>query len=128
MGQYYLIVNPDKRQYLHPHRFGCGLKLMEFSNSSHGPLQGLAILLAHANGRGGGDLATEGLTPDEVRLIGSWAGDRIVVAGAYDDGGLWVPDGLEGRTYQMTDMLGQSHEQRFGYDDQGQPHKETLYR
>src|SRR5437016_9325257 len=97
MGQYYLIVNLDKRQFLNPHRFGCGLKLMEFSNSRHGPLQGLAILLAHANGRGGGDLGTERLSPDEVSLIGSWAGDRIVVAGDYDDPGLWVPDDLDGR-------------------------------
>ncbi len=85
-------------------------------------------MLAHANGRGGGDLATEALTPDEVRFIGSWAGDRIVVAGDYDDGGLWVPDGLDGRIYRTTDAFGKSHERCFGYDDQGQPRPETLYR
>jgi hypothetical protein len=34
-------------------------------------------LLANSNGRGGGDLHTENPT------VGSWAGDRIVVAGDY---------------------------------------------
>jgi hypothetical protein len=37
MGQYYLIVNLDKKQYLHPHRFGDGLKLLEFGASGGGP-------------------------------------------------------------------------------------------
>lgn len=77
MGQYYKIVNLDKRQYLNPCAFGDGLKLMEFACSSHGTLAGLAILLANSNGRGGGDLRSD------HEIIGSWAGDRIVVAGDY---------------------------------------------
>lgn len=81
MGQYYYIVNADKGEYLHPHKFGDGLKLMEFGNSRAGVLLGLAVLLADGNNRGGGDLRSD----DPV--IGSWAGDRIVVAGDYADGG-----------------------------------------
>ncbi len=80
MGQYYLTVNLDKRQYLHPHRFGEGLKLLEFGSSSDGTLTGLAILLADGIGRGSGDLHSG------HAIIGSWAGDRIVLAGDYGDG------------------------------------------
>ncbi len=85
MGQYYLIVNSDKKQYLYSHTFGDGLKLMEFGTSACGMLTGLAILLADGNGRGGGDLRSEN------PLIGSWAGDRIVIAGDYADGDKFVP-------------------------------------
>ena len=42
---------------------------------------GLAILLADGNNRGGGDLRSE------HPIIGSWAGDRIVIAGDYADPG-----------------------------------------
>jgi hypothetical protein len=56
VGQYHYVVNLDKREFLHPHRFGDGLKLMEFGCSTEGTLTGLAILLACSNGRGGGDL------------------------------------------------------------------------
>lgn len=81
MGQYYLVVNLDKKQYLHPHRFGDGLKLREFGQSGFGTMYALASLLADGNGRGGGDI------PSEDPLIGSWAGDRIVIAGDYADPG-----------------------------------------
>jgi hypothetical protein len=77
MGQYHYTVNLDKREFLHPHKLGDGLKLMEFGNSAGGTMTGLAILLACSNGRGGGDLHTE--SP----LIGSWAGDRIAIIGDY---------------------------------------------
>jgi hypothetical protein len=77
MGQYHLVVNGTKRQFLHPHRLGDGLKLMEFGNSAGGVMTGLAILLAVSNGRGGGDLHSEN------ELIGSWGGDRIAIVGDY---------------------------------------------
>jgi hypothetical protein len=80
MGQYYKIVNVDKRQFLRPHAFGDGAKLLEWGCSSNGTLTALAMLLASGNGRGGGDLASHD------PLVGSWAGDRVVVAGDYADG------------------------------------------
>ena len=86
MGQYYLIVNLDKKQYLHPHRCGDGLKLLEFGCSATGTLTALAILLADGNGRGGGDLRSEN------PVIGSWAGDRIVITGDYADEGKFTGD------------------------------------
>ena len=95
MGQYHIVVNVTKRQYLHPHRCGDGLKLLEFGGSGGGTMLALAILLADSNGRGAGDLSggwsdAERRTmsvEDPYRLIGSWAGDRIVVTGDYGDPG-----------------------------------------
>ena len=86
MGQYYKIVNIKKKQYITPHTFGDGSKLMEFSMSASGVLAGLAILLADGNGRGGGDLHSEN------DIVGSWAGDNIVVAGDYADAGKFVKE------------------------------------
>ena len=86
MGQYYKIVNIKKKQYITPHTFGDGAKLMEFSMSASGVLAGLAILLADGNGRGGGDLHSKN------DIIGSWAGDNIVVTGDYADAGKFVKE------------------------------------
>jgi hypothetical protein len=86
MGQYYKIVNIKKKQYITPHTFGDGSKLMEFSMSANGVLAGLAILLADGNGRGGGDLGSKN------DIVGSWAGDNIVAAGDYADAGKFVKE------------------------------------
>lgn len=82
MGQYHYVVNLDKREYLHPHRLGDGLKLLEFGDSRSGTMLALSVLLAAQNvggARGGGDLNSD----DPV--VGSWASDRIVIAGDYAD-------------------------------------------
>lgn len=86
MGQYYYVINTAKRQYLHPHKFGDGLKLMEFGCSGMGTMTGLAVLLADGNGRGGGDIASANA------IVGSWAGDPIVISGDYADKGRFVSD------------------------------------
>jgi hypothetical protein len=96
MGQYYLIANIDKEQYIHPHAFGDGLKLMEFANSRYGVLCGLAVLLASGNNRGGGDLRSD------AEIIGSWAGDRIVVAGDYGAPAGKHLDDIEGADDDIT--------------------------
>ena len=85
MGQYYKVVNTTKGQYLDPHTFGSGAKLMEFSSDGMSIMQGLAILLADGNNRGGGDLYSDN------PLIGSWAGDSVIVTGDYADEGKFVP-------------------------------------
>ena len=110
MGQYYFIVNLDKKQYLYPRKFGDGLKLMEFGSSSMGTLLALTALLADGNGRGRGDIFSSKYQKQEKRyidkkrktfplaekyndpLIGSWAGDRIVIAGDYADGLKFIED------------------------------------
>ena len=83
MGQYYKAVNKTKQQYLSPWTFGNGAKLMEFVSDGKGMLQGLGILLAEGNGRGGGDLHSDNY------LIGSWAGDEVYISGDYADSELY---------------------------------------
>ena len=100
MGQYYKIVNIKKKQYITPHTFGDGAKLMEFSMSASGVLAGLAILLADGNGRGGGDLHSKN------DIIGSWAGDNIVVAGDYADVGKFVKE-PEHTLYEVASSEGE---------------------
>jgi len=100
MGQYYKIVNIKKKQYITPHTFGDGAKLMEFSMSASGVLAGLAILLADGNGRGGGDLHSKN------DIIGSWAGDNIVVAGDYADAGKFVKE-PEQTLYEVASSEGE---------------------
>lgn len=96
MGQYYYIVNIDKKQYLHPHDFGDGLKLLEFGSSGCGTMLGLAVLLADGNGRGGGDLRSHN------PIVGSWAGDRIVVTGDYADTENFLPADSEGKNLHQV--------------------------
>ena len=81
MGQYYIIVNLTKGEYIDPGKIrDCGLKLTEMRSAGHM----LLGLLTPDNGRGGGDFA-------EHNVWGRWAGDRIVVAGDYGDAGEWIP-------------------------------------
>ncbi len=77
MGQYHLTVNLTKREFIHPHKLGDGLKLLEQSGwSPGGTNDALHLLLAVSNGRGGGDF------PDS-EWAGRWGGDRIAVIGDY---------------------------------------------
>jgi hypothetical protein len=119
MGQYYTAVNLDKKQILRPHACNDGAKLLEFGLSSMGMMSCLAILLADGNGRGGGDLfgnqcrkckgqgsfgsfkeSTYEVCPvcrgarrePASEIVGSWAGDRIVITGDYADVGKFVSD------------------------------------
>lgn len=77
MGQYHYLINHSKKQYIHPHKIGNGLKLREQVGWEYSTSTALFMLLAASNGRGGGDF--QGDSP----LIGSWAGDRVSVLGDY---------------------------------------------
>lgn len=86
MGQYHILVNLDKREFVHPHDVGLGLRLQEQFSVPLGMGDILLILLAGSNGRGGGDLP-------EDPIVGSWAGDRIAMVGDYGKkGDLSDPD------------------------------------
>lgn len=87
MGQYYYIVNLDKKQYLHPHRFNDGLKATEFGSGGN-ILKGLACLLTKSDEGGGGDWIDD-------PIVGSWAGDRIWIVGDYDSSRLYEKAGEE---------------------------------
>ena len=96
MGQYYKVINKTKKEYLTPYTFGNGAKLMEFTSTGVGILQGLSILLANGNGRGGGDLSSH--SP----LIGSWSGDSISIEGDYADDTLW--DEIDAKNSKWKDI------------------------
>lgn len=77
MGQYHILVNFTKKEFVDPYEFGNGAKLWEqvgwknaFSNVTH-------FLIAKCSGRGGGDFGSE--------MAGRWGGDRISLVGDYSE-------------------------------------------
>lgn len=115
MGQYWIVVNLDKREFVHPHPLGSGLKLWEQAANHPGTGEALVILCAAMpEPRGGGDFDLEenwhgpertfpkhnvipGPMPDDYQAIahdtiGRWAGDRIALVGDYAE-----PDDIPGR-------------------------------
>lgn len=77
MGQYWIPVNLTKKEYINPHKLGCGMKLWEQTASGLGTGNALIILCAAMpEARGGGDL-------EEDPIIGRWAGDQIALVGDY---------------------------------------------
>jgi len=108
MGQYWYPIDLDKREFVNPHKLGCGLKLWE-QIASH-PGTGVALLIlcaAMPEQRGGGDLDLEdeqgfigdlkkaaGISYSEIakRTIGRWAGDRIALVGDYAERGDLKPE------------------------------------
>lgn len=101
MGQYWLPVNLDKREFIDPHRLGSGLKLWEQLATHPGTAAALIVLVAAMpEARGGGDLADN----DEIarRTIGRWAGDRIAMIGDYaEDSDLPHPGDVASKIYGL---------------------------
>jgi hypothetical protein len=81
MGQYFVLVNLDKREFIHPHEFGTGAKLWEICRNNIAGV--LPFLLRQSNEGGGGDIQKN------YKNAGRWAGNRIVVVGDYDKSGLY---------------------------------------
>jgi len=90
MGQYHKIVNLDRKEYLDPHKLGCGLKQWEQLANHPGTGAALLVLLASAStGAGGGDFAA-GNEAGAPTVIGRWRGERIAMIGDYDDAVTYV--------------------------------------
>lgn len=86
MGQYWIPVNIDKKEFIDPHRLGTGLKLWEQIANHPGTGAALLILLANMpDPRGGGDFDTG--YPAAEEAIGRWAGDRVILVGDYAEPG-----------------------------------------
>lgn len=104
MGQYWMTVNLDKKEFICAHKLGVGLKLGEQVGSGHGTPDALFILTAAMRERrGGGDFdwdsnyygkertaahpmgapVVEDYNLVAKRTIGRWAGDRIASVGDY---------------------------------------------
>ena len=99
MGQYHLVANLDKKEFIHPHQFGDGLKMLEFGSSGY-TMTGLTILLACSHNRGGGDLHVETETLLTKSILGRWAGDRIAIIGDYA-----APEDFPGLTQETIDAV-----------------------
>ena len=85
MGQYHMVFNLDKQEYLHPHNLGAGLKSGEFGWPKMNTVGSAMIaLMVCPEPRGGGDI--EG---DEA---GRWHGDRVVIVGDYAEDGDFASD------------------------------------
>ena len=110
MGQYYYVVNLDKKEFLYPHKLGDGLKLWEIC-AGGGTSMALVALLADGNGRGGGDFNAH-------PLVGSWCGDRIVVAGDYADNGRFLKKRkfTKKESERLDFEIGESHGHGFTTD------------
>lgn len=84
MGQYHMLYNLDKKEYVNPHDIGCMLKIVEQINFPRSMADALFLLIAVSNGRGGGDVAGH-------EYVGRWGGDRLAVIGDYHE-----PDDIPG--------------------------------
>ncbi len=80
MGQYFVIANLEKREYLNPWNMNSGSKAWE--QAMNYPSKALLVLLGTGMGRGGGDFR-EGTLPDGSSVNGRWSGDSIVMVGNY---------------------------------------------
>ena len=99
MGQYHTLYNVDKKQKVDGLS---GYKLLEQIGYPKSTATALLLLIANSNGRGGGDV-------EDNPLVGSWAGDRVVMQGDYAEKGdqafIENIDEYEDVTKQVFDML-----------------------
>ena len=87
MGQSWVCVNLDKREFLNPHKLASLSGLWSQLSDWPGPSTALVILLAAMpEPRGSGDLSLH-VSPEYNELasqvIGRWAGDRVAFVGDY---------------------------------------------
>jgi hypothetical protein len=68
MGQYYLLANLSKREYIHPHRVGAPAKLWEIVYD----IRVAGVLLA---------ATAIPDSEDDHPFVGRWAGDQVIVVG-----------------------------------------------
>ena len=108
MGQYWRVVNLDKKEFLNPYAMDSGAKLWEQLANRVGDAL-IVLCAAMPEPRGGGDLDLEanwhgpertfqehnlgpGPMPEAYpaiarRTVGRWAGDRIALVGDYAEAG-----------------------------------------
>jgi len=79
MGQYYIIVNATRKEYINPSRCSSGIKMAELVQ---GKLSGILFYLTcDTTEKGGGDI--------EGDYRGRWKGNRIYVVGDYHKSGMY---------------------------------------
>lgn len=85
MGQYFKLVNEDKKEVVVPWDINGGAKFFEWLYNNQA--RALIWLLRQSNETGGGDIQYGDET--EYETLGRWAGDRIVLVGDYDESDLY---------------------------------------
>ena len=84
MGQYFVLVNQEKREYVCPYCIGGVAKLWEWAaNTTQAGM--IPLLIRQSDEGGGGDYRYLAKHP----VVGSWAGDRITLVGDYDSSELY---------------------------------------
>lgn len=93
MGQYYIMANVDKKEYVDPMTLRDGVKLLEVMYGG-GVGKAFVLLCSHNSCRGGGDIR-DGARSKELQ--GRWYGDRVMMVGDYAEDSDWAdsPDGVE---------------------------------
>ena len=117
MGQYWYPVNLDKKEFIHPHKLGNGLKLWEQLANHPGTGAALVILTAAMpEPRGGWDIR------NADGVVGRWAGDRIALVGDYaepndlpDDDAAEVYQNIRNEVFEdISDMVCEVIERELG--------------
>jgi hypothetical protein len=85
VGQYHILVNIDKQEWVDPHGLGLGSKQWEGQVGSEGSLaDAMYVLTMTSPDSGGGDLPF-------TDISGRWCGDRVLIVGDYTK-----PDAVQG--------------------------------
>ena len=107
MGQYHRPCNLTTNEYLHPHDFGDGLKLLEFGESGQGTMSALILLLA-PGGRWHGD---------RIAIVGDYAEDADL-PGEFMAGTIWERCTADEADWQqvLDWRLPQAEEGKYGWD------------
>lgn len=115
MGQYHVIANLDKWEFIHAHAFGDGLKAGEQVGSGPGgTASALLALIVSPLRRGGGDL------PDDP-FMGRWHGDHVVFVGDYAEADDFPSFTREGQEITAANLYGLCHTVRDSKEDPGDP-------
>ncbi len=112
MGQYYMIANLDKKEFLYPHKMGSGLKLWEIAASDLPRV--LVLLLQDSDGRGGGDGDID--NPVISKFCGRWAGDRLAIVGDYDSKNIYGQMHDEEQEHYDPEWVDIFYPVRFAYE------------
>lgn len=78
MGQYHILVNLTRKEFVNPQSLGLGLKQVEHINEIG---RVIYLLTMVPTPRGGGDMLPE--VNDNFVFVGSWLGDKIAIVGDY---------------------------------------------
>lgn len=130
MGQYYRIVNVDKREFIRPN----WQKLLEFGSGSYSEMMGLSLLIMQkedkkqyleqiSNLKVGGllDLNQYVKTNTGARnVISRWAGDKIVIAGDYAEEGEKGEGTLKPHVYKGEETFTTLYDACCGYHAKGE--------